>query len=268
MTRSCIILQDFDDEAIKKSEVQTQILFGRKMSKLGSKSGTAPVWSYLFWLISITEPPHPPLCVITNQPARYRDPKTGLPYHNAYAFKKIQKLAKGEFKWSKVLGTWVGDGSDAAKGVPDRFLRPEMEEERKERLERKEREKKLAEEEKKAAEAAKAPQSQEEPPAHALGPAAVTEAAPATSLAATPGPVHPTATAPTFASPDVPPLVPAGVSAIMPSPDDSKPLIGSPAAPTTPMSGLGPAPADGGNAGTGPGAEEEAAQPAPERTQI
>lgn len=36
VTRSCIILQNFDNEAIKKPEVQTQILFGRKMSKLAS----------------------------------------------------------------------------------------------------------------------------------------------------------------------------------------------------------------------------------------
>lgn len=38
VTRSCIILQDFDDEAVKRPEVQTQILFGRKMTKLASKS--------------------------------------------------------------------------------------------------------------------------------------------------------------------------------------------------------------------------------------
>lgn len=38
VTRSCIILQDFDEDAIKKPEVQTQILFGRKMNKLASKS--------------------------------------------------------------------------------------------------------------------------------------------------------------------------------------------------------------------------------------
>lgn len=37
VTRSCIILQDFDEDAIKKPEVQTQILFGRKMNKLASK---------------------------------------------------------------------------------------------------------------------------------------------------------------------------------------------------------------------------------------
>ncbi|KAF3770346.1 hypothetical protein M406DRAFT_32948, partial [Cryphonectria parasitica EP155] len=53
---------------------------------------------------AIAEPPHPPLCVITNHPARYRDPVTGLPYYNVYAFKEIQKLIKGEFKWSQALG--------------------------------------------------------------------------------------------------------------------------------------------------------------------
>lgn len=103
-----------------------------------------------------TEPPHPALCVITSQPARYRDPKTGLPYYNAYAFKEIQKLAKGNFKWSKLLSTWVGDGSDAAQGVPDRFTRPETEDEERERLERKEQEKKLADEQKKTDEVVEA----------------------------------------------------------------------------------------------------------------
>jgi vacuolar protein sorting-associated protein 72 len=37
VTRSCIILQNFDDQAIKDKQVQTQILFGRKMNKLASK---------------------------------------------------------------------------------------------------------------------------------------------------------------------------------------------------------------------------------------
>lgn len=70
------------------------------------------------------EPQPPPLCAITNQPARYRDPKTGLPYHNAYAYREIRRLAGGEFRWSALLGCWVGEGS-AARGVPARFLDPE-----------------------------------------------------------------------------------------------------------------------------------------------
>lgn len=37
VTRACIILQDFDEDAIKKPDVQTQILFGWKMNRLASK---------------------------------------------------------------------------------------------------------------------------------------------------------------------------------------------------------------------------------------
>ena len=37
VTKSCIILQNFDENAIKDRQVQTQILFGRKMNKLASK---------------------------------------------------------------------------------------------------------------------------------------------------------------------------------------------------------------------------------------
>lgn len=38
VTRACIILQDFNEDAIKKPDVQTQILFGWKMNKLASMS--------------------------------------------------------------------------------------------------------------------------------------------------------------------------------------------------------------------------------------
>ncbi|CAI4217835.1 unnamed protein product [Parascedosporium putredinis] len=65
-TRNSIILQNFNETMIKDKVVQTQILFGRKMSKL-------------------QKPPSQPLCAITNLPARYKDPKTGLPFHNAAA---------------------------------------------------------------------------------------------------------------------------------------------------------------------------------------
>ncbi|KAK4040889.1 YL1 nuclear protein-domain-containing protein [Parachaetomium inaequale] len=105
VTRSCIILQNFDDHAIKDKQVQTQILFGRKMNKLA-------------------KPAHPPLCVITNHPAKYRDPKTGLPYHNSYAYREIQRVYRGDYKWSRLVGAWVGRGDYAAHGVPEWFLDP------------------------------------------------------------------------------------------------------------------------------------------------
>ncbi|KAK0711648.1 YL1 nuclear protein-domain-containing protein [Lasiosphaeris hirsuta] len=105
VTRSCIILQNFDENAIKDRQVQTQILFGRKMNKLA-------------------KPAHAPLCVITNHPAKYRDTKTGLPYYNSYAYKEIQRVYRGDYKWSRLLGAYVGSGNYAARGVPDRFLDP------------------------------------------------------------------------------------------------------------------------------------------------
>ncbi|KAF7546518.1 hypothetical protein G7046_g9279 [Stylonectria norvegica] len=103
--RNAMILQNFDDNAIRDRGVQTQILFGRKMSKRAKPS---PL----------------PLCVITNHPARYRDPRTGLPYFNAYAYREIQRLRRGEYRWSRLLGAWVGSGKYAARGVPERFLNP------------------------------------------------------------------------------------------------------------------------------------------------
>lgn len=104
-TRNCFILQNFNENAIKEKSVQTRVLFGREMNKLA-------------------KPAPAPRCVITGQPARYKDPRTGLPYHNSFAYKEIQKLQKGEYKFSSLLGTWMGSGSMAAAGVPARFLDP------------------------------------------------------------------------------------------------------------------------------------------------
>ncbi|KAI0887415.1 YL1-domain-containing protein [Annulohypoxylon maeteangense] len=105
-TRNCIILQNFNENAVKEKAVQNQILFGKDMAKLG-------------------KPPAAPRCVITHHPARYKDPKTGLPYYNAYAYREIQKLGRGEYKWSRLVGAWMGSGSNAASGVPARFLDPD-----------------------------------------------------------------------------------------------------------------------------------------------
>ncbi|KAI1096463.1 YL1-domain-containing protein [Rostrohypoxylon terebratum] len=105
-TRNCIILQNFDENAVKEKAVQNQILFGKDMAKLG-------------------KPASVPRCVITNNPARYKDPKTGLYYYNAYAYQEIQKLSRGEYKWSSLVGAWMGTGSNAAAGVPARFLNPD-----------------------------------------------------------------------------------------------------------------------------------------------
>ncbi|CZR69986.1 related to VPS72 Component of the Swr1p complex that incorporates Htz1p into chromatin [Phialocephala subalpina] len=98
-----LILENFDETLIKDKNVQTQILFNRKFVKVPRSKASHEA------------------CAITGYPAKYRDPSTGLPYCNQYAYKEIQKLKKGEYRWSKLVGAYVGLGTYAARGVPDRF---------------------------------------------------------------------------------------------------------------------------------------------------
>lgn len=37
----------------------------------------------------------------------------------------MQRVLRGEYKWSALLGSWVGSCRQAAKAVPARFLGPE-----------------------------------------------------------------------------------------------------------------------------------------------
>ncbi|CAG8055126.1 unnamed protein product [Penicillium olsonii] len=60
------------------------------------------------------------LCVITSLPSRYRDPETGLPYANSYAYGQIRRLITDGYIWSAMLGCFVGP-AEAARGVPERF---------------------------------------------------------------------------------------------------------------------------------------------------
>lgn len=119
--RNGIVFQNFDDHALRDKSVQTQILFGQKMGKLASKSRYP---GHCQHALTSPEPAPAPVCVITRQHARYRDPSTGLPFATAQAYREIRRLIKGDYRWSKILGAWVGTGSCAAKGVPERFLNP------------------------------------------------------------------------------------------------------------------------------------------------
>ncbi|QSZ29450.1 hypothetical protein DSL72_003964 [Monilinia vaccinii-corymbosi] len=112
--RNCLILTNFNEDEIKNKDVQTRILFNQTFPKALAKSKN---------LLSKSHP-HP-LCAITHYPAKFRDPKTGLPYLNSYAYKEIQKLRRGEYRWSKLLGAYVGNAMVAARGVPRRFLKDE-----------------------------------------------------------------------------------------------------------------------------------------------
>lgn len=68
---------------------------------------------------------------MTQWEAKFRDPKTGVPYADLHAFKALQRCLSGADQWSGVLGAWVGarigggggglGRGRAARGVPPGF---------------------------------------------------------------------------------------------------------------------------------------------------
>lgn len=100
--RNLVILEDIDANVQRVPELQTHVLLKKKSGMKGPKVARE-------------------LCAITEQVARYRDPRTGLPYVDSYAYKEIQKLANGGSRWSSLLGCYVGPTSSGARGVPERF---------------------------------------------------------------------------------------------------------------------------------------------------
>ncbi|KAL6717141.1 hypothetical protein ACLMJK_005056 [Lecanora helva] len=108
-TRTLIALKEIDTNAVKLPELQNNVL----LKKPRAKGSAAKVNS--------SSKPNSELCAITMQPARFRDPKTGLAYANSYAYKEIQRLRMGGARWSNLLGCYVGPTNSAARGVPERF---------------------------------------------------------------------------------------------------------------------------------------------------
>lgn len=73
-------------------------------------------------------PPPKPVCAITAKPARFRDPKTGLPYQGLDAYKALQRVSAGGCRWGgQGWDCWmgiVGQGvmGRVARGVPECFI--------------------------------------------------------------------------------------------------------------------------------------------------
>ncbi|KAG8531587.1 uncharacterized protein KY384_003217 [Bacidia gigantensis] len=103
-SRCLVILKNVDSSAQKLAEIQNSVLVKKHKTKLQKTS------------------PEP--CAITGQAAKFREPRTGLPYANPYAYKEIQRLRKGEARWSNLLDSYVGTKQTVARGVPERFRGP------------------------------------------------------------------------------------------------------------------------------------------------
>ncbi|CZT25158.1 uncharacterized protein RCC_10887 [Ramularia collo-cygni] len=100
------------------SHEQDRYLLSHKLrKKQGSKTGEV---TFFF-------PPAPEKerCALTSWPAKYRDPKTGLPYADLSTGRMLRRLLDGGCLWSGFLGAWVGPSygkvGRAARGVPDGF---------------------------------------------------------------------------------------------------------------------------------------------------
>lgn len=99
--RNLVVLENFDEKTAQSRDFNAYFS-SRKSARLSKTSSS--------------------LCVITSLPARYRDPETGLPYANIYAYKEVRRAASQKFCWSQMLGCYVGTVDLAARGVPERFL--------------------------------------------------------------------------------------------------------------------------------------------------
>ncbi|CAJ0638771.1 5001_t:CDS:2 [Entrophospora sp. SA101] len=62
------------------------------------------------------------ICPFTGLPAKYKDPKSGIPYANMEAYSRIQKLMNHQYIWyGKGCVYLNGPDQPPAKGVPDKF---------------------------------------------------------------------------------------------------------------------------------------------------
>ncbi|OTA26652.1 hypothetical protein BTJ68_11683 [Hortaea werneckii EXF-2000] len=63
-------------------------------------------------------PSKPRCAILAHKEARFRDPRTGLPYFDMHMYKIIQRVLAGGCQWSSLLGAWVGPRCDGVMGRP------------------------------------------------------------------------------------------------------------------------------------------------------
>lgn len=118
------------EEEVKKRAIVHKAVYSGPQIRYFSKDGC----SYLEFMkgasfqsdISTTSPPYPEkaLCAVTGLPAKYRDPKTGLPYATKEAFKIIRERYEEEnISGHREMDMGVLFDSVSAKGVMPRQKR-------------------------------------------------------------------------------------------------------------------------------------------------
>ncbi|KAI5820908.1 YL1 nuclear protein-domain-containing protein [Pyronema omphalodes] len=98
--RNLIVLENFEPSLVRDKAALIKTLWGDQTRRL---------------------PTTKPYCVISHQPAKFRDPATGMPFASLKAYQDIRRLLHGEIRWSCLLDAYVGETGLAAKGVPEGF---------------------------------------------------------------------------------------------------------------------------------------------------
>ncbi|KAG0196297.1 Vacuolar protein sorting-associated protein 72 [Mortierella sp. GBA30] len=71
------------------------------------------------WSFAENYPERKPICPITGLPAKYKDPKSGIPYANKEAYKILQNVVRHGYVWSNGLNAYCHDVAQSLpKGVP------------------------------------------------------------------------------------------------------------------------------------------------------
>ncbi|KAG0045485.1 Vacuolar protein sorting-associated protein 72 [Gryganskiella cystojenkinii] len=103
--------------ARKRKRLHPNQICGRNwITFMGYEDQDAPLneWSYVE-----NYPERKPICPITGLPAKYKDPKSGIPYANKEAYKILQNVIRHGYVWSPGLNAYCHDvAQPLPKGVP------------------------------------------------------------------------------------------------------------------------------------------------------
>ncbi|KAF9181334.1 Vacuolar protein sorting-associated protein 72 [Haplosporangium sp. Z 767] len=103
--------------ARKRKRLHPTQMCGRNwITFVGYEEEDSPIneWSY-----AENYPERKPMCPITGLPAKYKDPRSGIPYANKEAYKVLQNVIRHGYVWSNGLNAYCHDvAQPLPKGVP------------------------------------------------------------------------------------------------------------------------------------------------------
>ncbi|KAG0252923.1 hypothetical protein BG011_006669 [Mortierella polycephala] len=103
--------------ARKRKRLHPTQMCGRNwITFMGYEEEDSPIneWSY-----AENYPERKPMCPITGLPAKYKDPRSGVPYANKEAYKVLQNVIRHGYVWSNGLNAYCHDvAQPLPKGVP------------------------------------------------------------------------------------------------------------------------------------------------------